>query len=250
MASTSENEESVATEAAAPVEPDGVIDVPARLGGGREIAPELLDSAVAWLNDTWTRKGMEVVLEVGRYILDTFFAGEPDSFQKHGREHATFRQLAERTDLRVSHLWIWRAVSIVVQLRALPEGAATRLPYTHHALLLPLKDQGWKAKLATRAMDRGLSKRAFEKEVAKARADERRTGGPGRRPLPRFVKTLNRVEKLATGDEDLWGDLDDVAELDMEQAKRLYAAADSMKARCDAVQEAIRTGVDGFETEG
>jgi len=244
-----EETEDQATEETAAAVPVEVIDTPEQLRGGREVDPGLLDGAVERINEIYVRKGMETVLGVGRYVLDTFFDGDAANFRDHAKGHATFRQLAEREgDLHMSHVWIWRAVSIVDQLQALPEGADTQLPYTHHTLLLPVKSEKKKAKLAQKAMDEGLSKRDLEAEVRKVRTKEKGASKAGRPPLPRFVKTVHKIEKLAVDDEELWGDLEDFDKLDSDEADRLYKAVTGMKLRCERVQEVLQDKVPGFSS--
>ena len=244
---TPEAEEQPTSEITAAAAPDEIIDVPGELSGGREVSDALLDHAVTWLNQTYVRRGMETVQEIGRFVIDTFFAGHVDSFREHGRNHVSFRALAKREDLRVSYQWLWRAVSIVLQLEALPEAAATKLPYTHHTLLLPIKDEKKKAKLANKAMEKGLSKREFELAVRKVRDKERGGSRVGRRPLPRFIKTINKLEKLAVESDDLWGDIEEIGVLGGEEAQRLYSAVTGMKLRCERLQAELQPRVPGFQ---
>lgn len=227
-----------------------IISVPEHLAGGREKIEHLLDAAVRHINATYTRKGMEVVLEVGKYVLDTFFDGDSASFREHAGSHVTFRQLAERDDLQMSHVWIWRAVGVVDQLHVLPEAAATQLPYTHHTLLLPLKSEKKKRTLAERAIEDGWSKRKLEDEVKKARKKERGAKKVGRPALPAFVRTLNKLAKLSVDDADLWGGQDDIDTLAPEEAERLWKAAAGMKLRCEELQKKLQPKVPGFTERG
>jgi hypothetical protein len=68
----------------------------------------------------------------------------------------------------MNHLWLWRAVAVVGQLEALPPAAATQLPLTHHALLLPLQDDASKRDPAEQALARGWSKHQIAPRVDRA----------------------------------------------------------------------------------
>jgi hypothetical protein len=206
----------------------------------------LVDGAVDHINRIYIRKGLEVAIEVGRYVLDTFFDGDSALVADHGKDQPTFRALADRDDLMMSHAAIWRAVRIAVQLPALPEQAATLLPYTHHTLLLPIRDRTTKAELAQAAINDGLTSRDFEARVKEARQAEKTDNRGGRQPLPAFVKTIRKVGRLVA-DNDLWGDLDHLDELGAEEAGLLYQAVTGMKLKCEELQEALQHRVPGFE---
>lgn len=174
------------------------------LPGEAEEDDRLVDQAVQEINRRYTAKGLETARELGEYLIDTFFDGDPEKFHLRGAGHASFRQLAKREDLLPSSSFLWKACAIVEQLRQLPEDVAAELPVSHHKLLLSLKDVEAKKELAQRAATEKLSKRDLEAQVKAVRANGH--GGPkaGRPPLPEFVKGLHQLRqavKLATATE-------------------------------------------------
>ena len=185
------------------------------LPGELDADKDLLDQVVLDINRIYTEKGLETVLAMGQYVLDTFFDGKPAHFHARSGEHATFRELAARDDLHVSYATLWRAVSVVEQYGQFPESVARALPPTHHALLLPLKDEKKKAELARKAVDKGWTKQELEKEVKKVKGSSK----AGRPALPRFVKTLHKWNSFLEHDEDSFGDLDALEELDEKDRK-------------------------------
>lgn len=213
-----------------------------------ELTQDPLDPLVAHINALFVRKGLEVVLEIGRFVLETVFGGDLTLVADRGKDHPTFRALAERDDLLMSHTSIWRAVRIVLQLPALPEEAAMRLPSTHHAMLLPVRDEATKADLAQLALDEGLSSREFEAWVKEARQKEKVDKRGGRKRLPAFVKTVHKVEKLAK-DDGLWGDLDAIDELDADKVESLHRAVTTVKIRCEVILRALDDKVPDSEAE-
>lgn len=213
-----------------------------------ELVEDPLDDLVTRINAIYVRKGLEVILEVGRFVLETVYDGDADIVSGRGTNHPTFRALAERKDLLMSHSSIWRAVRIVVQLPALPPEAETRLPYTHHTLLLPVHDERAKAELAWIAIDEGLSSRDFGDRVKEARRAKKTDKRGGSKRLPAFVRTVRKVGKLVE-DEDLWGDLDAIDGMKAEEAEALYDAVAGMRLKCEEIQAALQRRLSDSERE-
>lgn len=166
------------------------------LPGEGEVDRSLVEAAVQEVNRLYVQKGLETARVVGEYLLTTFFGGDADAFEAREGAHASFRALADHEDLRVSHSFLWYAVRLLPQLRMLPEPVAQALPLSHHRLLLHVKDDKTKQKLAERAVQKGLGKRELEDEIRKLRSKEREGAARGRKPLPTFVRAFNRLQKV------------------------------------------------------
>lgn len=220
------------------------VEIIESLPGEAQVDPALLDVAVETLNRIYVAKGLETAREMGEYVLGTFFGGDLEAFHSRGKKHASMRALAAREDLHPSHTVIWRSVAVIEQLRLLPENVASALPYTHHTLLLPVRDEKAKVKLAQRAVEKGLTKRALAAEVKKVREKEIGESKAGRPPLPAFIKTVNRLEKL-TGANELWEDLDAIDRLDVPEAERLWKAVTGMKLKCEELQRLLQPKMPG-----
>jgi hypothetical protein len=213
------------------------------LPGVAEADEELLNQAVAQINHLYIAKGLETARTIGEYVLETFFEGNPENFRASGNEHVSFRKLAEREDLHVSYTWIWRAVSVVDQLRQLPEDIGQSLPYTHHTLLLPVKDEKTKLKLAKKAATEGWPKRKLSEEVAKVRAKEKGDSKAGRPPLPRFEKSINKLSKFLEKPDEAFGDLEQLDELDAAKAQKLLQTVAGMRAQCEALEQRLQARI-------
>ncbi len=172
-------------------------DAAPALPGEAEADEQLIDKAVAELNRIYIGKGLETARALGGYVLEHFFEGDEEAFHERGRKHASFTALAKRDDLRVGYSFLWHSVAIVRQLQLLPDDIAGALPVSHHRLLLPVKDEKAKVRLAKKAAKKGLSKRAFEEEVKKVRRKELGGEKRGRPADPAFVKAMKRVHKAA-----------------------------------------------------
>ena len=128
-------------------EPSDLLPTLPTLPGEAAVDAPLVDQVVAALNQIYRAKGMETARAVGELLLGTFFEGDPAYFHERGKDHASFRQLAERDDLHFSHAFLWSACAVVEQLRQLPKDVAGVLPLSHHKLLLTVKDPAEKERL-------------------------------------------------------------------------------------------------------
>lgn len=159
------------------------------LPGEQTVDERFLDQAVADLNQIYTAKALETARLIGQYTLETFFGNSLDQFHDRGKKHLSFRRLAEHPDLRFSSSYLWTCVAVVEQFQHLPLNLAEALPLSHHRLLLPIRDPEEKIKLATAAIERGLSKREFAEAIRPQSAPSRSTRSnrnsqnPGDHPL-------------------------------------------------------------------
>ena len=219
------------------------------LPGEAEADESLIDQAVDELNRRYAVKGLETMRAIGEYVIQYFFDGDPDNFREKGKKHVSFRELAKHPNLRVSYNFIWNAVSVVDQMRLLPENIAEALPPSHHKLLLPIKSEKKKVALAEKAVEKGLSKRDLEKEVAKVREKEKGDSRAGRPPLPAFVKGLTRLKKavdLAVSDE-IGDDVFD--HFKIEDAKELMGQLDEQIVQLTALKQRVHLKIAEQEAE-
>lgn len=191
-----------------------------------------LDEVVDTINRLYIAGGLQVALSIGRYLIDTFFGGDPQVFRDVGRKATSFRKLAARDDLRVSHSFLWYACSIVGQLDEIPQEVREALPISHHRALLPLRDAEAKAVLARRIVDEDLSRREVEGEVRRLREAAGQVSRGGRPPLPAVVKVVNRIAAaVRAGGESA------VDSLDPTQARELVMEVDQQIAALTALRE-------------
>ncbi|NMC72739.1 MAG: hypothetical protein GYA57_22170 [Myxococcales bacterium] len=158
---------------------------------------DLIDAAVREINRLYVGKGIEAARAVGEYVLRTFFGGRVEHFRRRGRKHVSFRKLAERPDLRVSHATLWKCTALVEQFRELPPEVTNALPVTHHVLLLPVHDDKCKLALARKAVREGLSKTALAAEVRRLGRPSPTARRRGRPPSPPVVRLLSAFARLA-----------------------------------------------------
>ena len=178
---------------------------PGEQKGGRAAAKEkaaeapvdeaLVDEAVAKINAIHVAKGLEAARETGEYIVQAFFGGSLEVSAGTAKKNPSFRALAEREDLNVSHSFLWYSVAVLGQLHQLPQKIGNALPMSHHRLLLPVKAAHAKVELATKAVESGLSKAAFATEVKAVRKEEIDPNRTGRPELPAWAKGIGSIRK-------------------------------------------------------
>lgn len=167
----------------------------------------LVERAVCELNHIYTTKALQTACLIGEYVIDRFFGGDVEASRRDSCEHASFRALTKREDLRFSSTYLWTAVAVVGQLRELPEELAQCLPLSHHRLLLPVKDASVKVALARIAVKQSLSKRDLEREIGRlvgsqARAAKREMNVPVIKALSHLIEASEEFVQAATAEDN------------------------------------------------
>lgn len=213
------------------------------LRGEGAIDEPLVDEAVRQVNRLYAAKGVETARVIGEYLVGAFFGGDPGSFTAREKGHASFRALEARDDLGPSYTFLWYSVRFLPQLRALPADVADALPMSHHRLLIHVKDEDQKAKLAQQAVTKDLSKRELEDEIRKLRERTSEGATRGRKALPAFVKAFNGIKKITKTLDG--GALDDTAVLNygLEEAQKYLADVESTLAKLGQVRESLAARV-------
>ncbi len=198
---------------------------------------DAIDALVAELRGLHRAAALDFALRVGRLVLDRLYGGDLDAWRAHGIRDGSFRRLADRLDPMgipgLSSSSLARAVAILeldarVGLAGRPQLVAAHAvavlglaPADQERLLGRAEAEDWTAAQLKVEADR----------VRRASADPSRTG---RRPLPAFVKTVNRWERELAEDAS-FHDLDQLPALEDDDAERLGRAVAAMRDRCDVL---------------
>lgn len=135
-------------------------------------------------------------LEIGDYLLTTFFDGDIARYRKRGNTHASWMALLRHeavAELGLSGQTLRNYVLAWDVSSTLPQQVRDALPLTHRVRLAALHDPGRRQTLARLAVDKGLSSRALEKEVRREKVKGRKGARRGRPPLPASIKALTQV---------------------------------------------------------
>jgi hypothetical protein len=166
------------------------------LPGEAAVDEALVAQGVQDINAIYRANGLATARAVGEYVVAKFFGGDLDYAKKKHGKHVSFTALGKHADLAIGRTTLWYWVSVLGQLRQLPDDIAGSLSMSHHTLLLTVKDPAKKLALAKEAVTTGVGKRKFEVRVRQVR-DEREpsTGNsPGRPPLPAWAKGIGSIK--------------------------------------------------------
>lgn len=158
------------------------------------------------VNELSQNRGLQGATALGRYVLDTFFDGSPERFRREGKSNRDFRTVVKSPGLKASYSLLYYSVAVTEQLEQLPKNVGKKLSFSHHKLLLPVKDPRTKEAFARKVVDEDLSVRGLREVVARHRVEQASRVRRGRPPLPDFVKALNRLPRIVEQVDD--SDLD------------------------------------------
>jgi len=175
---------------------------------------------------------VDLAVEMGKLIVDTFYQGDFQGWREHGNKEASLRKLAARFEndeesTGMSAAGIYRVVAIYELDKRLNVSARKHLTVTHIRSVIGLPPAEQK-RLIDEAEGNEWTTRKLEEVVAKVR--KKSSDGRGRPALPAFVKTLNALGKLAIR-EDAFADLDQINELDEEATKGALTSVTGMRER-------------------
>ena len=213
------------------------------------VPDETISEVVASIRAAQAKHGFALIQDIGRLIVEKFYGGDIGVLRDRGPKDASLRQLADHPDLPMSASGLYRAVA-TYDLIERQGGVAVwkHLGPSHVRAVLPVSDKDQRRLLGF-AEKHSWTVKKLEEKVRKIREDakaaETDVKKRGRPPLPRFVKSLNALERYATDGDDLFGDLDAVDDLDGDEAQRLYQTVTGLKLKCEELEEKLRGRVPG-----
>lgn len=160
-------------------------------------------SALSQLQSLTRSALMKFSLEVGRIVIDTLYDGDARAWRERGHKSSTLRALAASPELPISVSALYRALAIY-ELNVSTDGNVESWPnigVSHVRAVLGL-EQTQQLKLLDTAAEKSWTVSKLEKEAARYRSVARSRGG--RRPTPRYVKTIRQIHDL-TSPESLDG---------------------------------------------
>lgn len=210
------------------------------------VADDVLQEVVQTLNGIHRDSSFDFARRVGSLILEKFYGGDMTAWRDRGQKDSSFRKLADLEKagtLKVSASAIYRCVALVELEKRIGVSTWEHLTVSHVRAVFGLPENDQRDLLA-KAEQESWTVTEMEKAVAKTRED--RNDGRGRPALPAFVKTVHRLQKFLAAGEDAFGDIEQVENLDAEEAQRLYQAVTGMKLKCEELQKALGVKVPGI----
>jgi hypothetical protein len=172
-----------------------------------EVEETQIENAVTWINDKIKTNVYGTYLDIGNYILETFFNNDFDqvkSFNPH--KTSSFRKLAEREDLLIKKTHLHNSVRVAIQERLLLPTVQSigQLTFTHKTALLPLKSLDKKKELIEMAVHENWSVSKLKDNVKVVNETEHKSGA-GRPVLPYFQKNVNKIDYILSQKNSLGG---------------------------------------------
>lgn len=146
---------------------------------------------------------VQFAIEVGRVVVECLYGGDTSAWRERAHKDHTLRTLAASPELPISASALYRALSIY-ELDRETRGDVARaqhLGVSHVRAVLGL-ERAHQVQLLAAAEQGGWTVCRLEGEAARFRPATRARGG--RRPIPRYVKTIRQIHQL-TSPESLDG---------------------------------------------
>jgi hypothetical protein len=161
----------------------------------------LVDLALTHIQTVIARTVTRGMLEIGEYLLETFYEGSPELFHSsRPRKHASLRLLVERCEsltLPVSRTFLGNALRMAAVAKELPAGATfLKLPPSHRIELLRVRDPEHLEQLARRCVDERLTVASLRRVVHEQLTITKTHSGRGRRPKAPLLRALDTCTLL------------------------------------------------------
>lgn len=203
---------------------------------------ELADKLAALGKDV----SVEQAVEIGRLVIERLYDGDLSAWRGRGPKAHSLRTLARRAELSVSSSALYRSIALYElseRLGGIEGWAAAGLGVSHVRLVLGL-DHDVQRRLLDLAVERAWTVAELEREAAAARQQVPKLQRRGGRPrLPRFLKSVHRLRKASEASDEMFGDLDAVAEMQLEQIIEIRDALATIRARCDELDRQLQNAM-------
>lgn len=189
---------------------------------------------------------VEQAVEIGRLLIERLYDGDLSAWRGRGPKTHSLRTLARRVSASVSSSALYRSIALYElseRLGGIERWTAAGLGVSHVRLVLGL-DHDAQRRLLDRAVEHGWTVASLEREAAAARqAVPKRERRGGRPRLPRFVKSVHRLQKASESSEEMFGDLDALADMQPEQISEIRHALATIRARCDELDRQLQDAI-------
>ncbi|MCB1226078.1 MAG: TolC family protein, partial [Verrucomicrobiales bacterium] len=164
------------------------------------------------------RSGIGLAVAIGGTLAESVYGGDLSRLRARRKDCPSLRALAAHPRVPFSLTTLHQAIGVYELVQRIPELPATHLTLTHLRLVLPYGDE-IQRRLLLQALAEEWNTRQLEQAV---RAIKPLRGKGGRPRLPRVVKTLNQLDRIA-GEDAAWEDLDALRPMRPEQRAALAA---------------------------
>ncbi len=158
----------------------------------RIVQPDLLDRVIIELRTIERRTGLERTLAIGATVLDSFFAGDPNTWRDRRRnKNNSIRRLAEREDCPFCKSALNDAVGVYVAVRELPWAREFQhVSASHITAVLRLSADDREQALKAAEQERWSVRQLREHVVNQRRQQGERRGRPAASAETQFLAAL------------------------------------------------------------
>lgn len=201
--------------------------VPAEEDGRR------INETARTIRDLHRASALQFACDVGRIVLERFYAGDLDALRERAPKDVSLRKLAQHPDMPFGPSALFQAIGIF-ELLERHGGVRTckHLGPSHVRLLLGLPEP-LQGKLLRRAERQRWTVAELQQEAASARKPK---GKGGRPPLPAFVKTIRALQRYVEQPERYFGDVDEAGRLREQDVEELCRVVRQLRAHCEALE--------------
>lgn len=204
----------------------------------RGVDERVLDEVVRQLNEMQRGAAFDLALRMGKLIVDRFYGGSLAAWRAHATREVSVRKLARRCgqDLAVTATSLFRAIALYELSDRLGVSTWKHLSVSHLRTVLGLPEEEQRRLLAEADAQAWTTSR-LEAEASKIRRALR--GLRGRRPLPVFVKTINRLGGVLSAREEVLASVESMATIDRQEAIRLSSTLQAVQELVSGLQQRL-----------
>lgn len=198
----------------------------------------LAREALRFIERLERRARLELVIEIGDFLVDKFFSGQLDLARSFSptKARALNRLIKLAATRDIGETQLRSAVGLSVQYRTLPVSVRDRLTVRQHQALLPVKDPQSKSKLARRALSEKLTGLALARLVRQEHGPAAR----GRTPKGELERSLGDAKRaLVSAMVENALEPAKVRALDPELRTRLLRDARTLRERIERITDAL-----------
>lgn len=166
------------------------------LPGGARLEPELLQRCLDHAQSTWSRDSLAAAIQIGRHVIDTLFRGDAALAELVGGRHPTLRALRRSRLLPFAAAYLWTCIRLVGQVGAFTEAGVGALPFSHHRVLLGVRDERVRVAMARAAHEKGWTRKHLVGAIAATASGTPAEPRPGRLPRPVLAEVADGLEAL------------------------------------------------------
>ncbi|MBI5591036.1 MAG: hypothetical protein HY881_11200 [Deltaproteobacteria bacterium] len=200
-----------------------------------------IDEAVNCINELVGNKLYETAIEVGNYVLKTFFKDDINEVKsKNPNKLQSFKKLCERSDLKIHPKHLNQMVHVAAQEKILIAGKVNQLGYSLKVELLKIQDDKLKIKTAKKWIVKPLTITEAKKYIASLIESSPAVSDliPLSSPFLEQLKTISEW----TGNEELEGKLEG---LSINKIKKIKDHIDAFLEK----YEPVKTKIDGVKAK-